>query len=161
MKKDFTVCFTGHRKADDKNIESKIYDTVLNLIKNKKASIFLFGSKGKFNDICHKAVTRLKSEYGDIKRVYVRAEYPDINESYKNYLLKDYEETYFPNIVRKAGKLSYIKRNIEMIKSSDVCVFYYNENYIPKNNKAESGTKFAFEYAQNLNKKIINIFPIL
>lgn len=39
---------------------------------------------------------RVKEEYPDIKRIYVRAEFPYINDDYKNYLLKSYEDTYYP-----------------------------------------------------------------
>ena len=57
---------------------------------------FLFGSKSRFDDLCYEAVTELKKKYVHIQRIYVRAEFPYIDESYKSYLLKGYEETYYP-----------------------------------------------------------------
>jgi len=62
----------------------------------------------------------------------VRAEYPYIDEDYKNYLLEHYEETYYPEKIVNAGKAAYVERNCEMINSSSVCVVYYDESYTPK-----------------------------
>ena len=94
--------------------------------------------------------TLLKTKYPYIKRVYVRAEYQYINEDYRKYLLENYEDTYYPKLVENAGKLSYIKRNYEMIDRSNFCMFYYNENP-----KIKSGTKIAFQYATKKHCKSI------
>ena len=60
-------------------------------------------------------------------------------KDYADYLLQFYEETYFPDNCKGAGKLSHIKRNQEMINKSDFCLFYYDENYLPpkKNGQKE------------------------
>ena len=89
-------------------------------------------------------------------------------DDYKNYLLESYEETYFPEKMRTAGKASYVERNQEMVNKSDFCVVYYDESYLPprrKNSKRdiadyqpESGTKMAYCYAVKKKKKIINVF---
>ena len=131
-------------------------------------SEFLFGSKSQFVDLCLKIVSEFKAKFPYIKRVYVRAEYENISESYEKYLLESYDETYFPEKIKNAGKSSYVKRNFEMIEKSDVCVFYYNPSFLPPIkckkgwgnliNQPKSGTKIAFEYATRKNKKIINLF---
>lgn len=111
-------------------------------------------------------VSDCKEKYPHIKRVYVRAEYADIDDSYKKYLLKNYEDTYFPEKVRNTGCAAYLKRNYEMINKSVVCVCYYDENYLPKRRKnakkdlfgyqPRSGTRLAYEYAVKKQIKIIN-----
>ena len=90
-----------------------------------------------------------------IKRIFVRAEYPYIDESYKEYLLERYEDTYFPKEVEAAGKASYVKRNCEMIENSRFCIVYYKEDYTPKGRK--SGTKIALVYAEKKKKSVIKL----
>ncbi len=107
-------------------------------------------------DLCYDIVTETKKKHPHIKRIFVRAEYPYIDESYKEYLLERYEDTYFPKSVLGAGKASYVKRNCEMIDNSRFCIVYYKEDYTPKSRK--SGTKIAFTYAEKKKKNIIR-FP--
>ena len=130
---------------------------------------FLFGSKSEFNDLSWQIVTELKKVHPYIKRVYVRSGYQHIDKSYEKYLLKYYEETYFPFKLEGAGRYSYVERNYEMINNSTYCVFYYNKNYIPplkqeyKQDKTpqrrrNSGTKIAYDYALKKKKCIINLY---
>lgn len=164
---DKICCFWGHRKiGDSPDLRSKIFGIVESLIVNENIDTFLFGSKSEFNSLCYELVTKIKEKYPNIKRVYVRAEYADITDSYEKYLLEGYEETYFPNNVRNAGRVSYVIRNQEMIKNSCVCVIYYDKNYVPKSREnshrnftdyqRKSGTKIAYEYATKEKVRIIN-----
>ena len=72
-----------------------------------------------------------------------------------------------------AGKASYVERNQDMINASDYCVFYYDPQYQPPRRKyskrdvseyqAKSGTKVAFEYANQRKRggrdlTIINLY---
>ena len=147
----FTCCFLGHRKIEHtKELEEKLLSVLEALIVNNGVNRFLFGSKSEFNSLCYETVTKLKSRYSDIKRIYVRAEYPWINENYKKYILGMYDETYYPDSILNSGKAVYIKRNYEMIDKSLFCVCYYDESYIPKVSGAQScksGTRIAYEYA--------------
>ncbi len=156
MDRKNTCCFFGHRKIviTEQLVENLRYE-IENLITKKNIKTFLFGSKSEFDDLCHKVVSELKDKYADIERIYVRAEYPHINEEYKNYLLQDYEYTYFPDKIIRAGKASYIERNYEMIKKSKYCIVYYDENYSPA--KTKSGTKIAYEYAKRKELYVINL----
>lgn len=159
-------CFLGHRhlkKTDE--LKHKLNNIIENLILNENVSIFLFGSKSRFDDLCHEIVTDFKSKYPHIKRIYVRAEFPYIDEDYKSFLLNFYEDTYYPENIINSGKAVYFERNCEMIDKSVFCVVYYDENYLPpkrKNSRKDftdyqpkSGTKIAYEYAKRTNKKII------
>jgi len=152
-----TCCFIGHREINvTDELKEKLRVVLECLIVDENIDTFLFGSKSQFDDLCYDIVTEIKKKYPHIKRIFVRAEYPYIDESYVAYLLKSYEDTYFPKSVLGAGKASYVKRNCEMIENSRFCIVYYKEDYTPKGRK--SGTKIAFDYAEKKKKTIIR-FP--
>ena len=96
----------------------------------------------------------MRVKYPHIKRIYVRAEYPYINDHYTSYLLKSYDETYFPEKIIGAGRAVYVERNYEMINQSKFCVFYYDASLCDP--KRKSGTKIALDYAVKNNKTVIN-----
>ncbi len=169
MEKDIKVCcFFGHRKIEEKeNLKIKLYEIIENLIVKNNTEVFLFGSKSEFNYLCREVVSKLKEKYPHIKRIYVRAEYPKISNEQEKYFLVNYEATYFPKNLINAGKGIYIKRNYEMIDSSDICIVYYKKDYLPPKRtdsksdfnyyQPNSGTAIAFNYATQKNKKIINL----
>lgn len=113
-------------------------------------------------------MSRVKEEYPNIKLVYVRSMYAELSGYYEKYLLESYEETFMPSCIENAGRASYVERNYEMIKLCDVCVFYYDEKYLPARRKQsrrdlfdyqpKSGTKIAYEFAEKNHKKIYNVF---
>lgn len=162
-------CFLGHRKIEitDKQIK-KLCNVLEKLIIEENIDTFLFGSNSQFDDLCYQIISELKRDYPYIKRIYVRAEFPYINDNYREYLLQNYEGTYYPNNIIKAGKAAYVERNCEMINKSKFCIMYFDENYAPpkrkKRNKdltdyqPKSGTKTAYDYALKEQKTIINIF---
>ena len=163
-----TCCFFGHRKINlTEDLKSKLRVTMEKLIVDENVDMFLFGSRSDFDDLCYEIVTEFKEKHPHIKRVYVRAEYPFIAESYRNYILESYEDTYYPERMENAGRASYVERNQEMINQSDVCVVYYDENYAPprrRNSRRDladyqpkSGTKIAYDYAVRKGKTIINV----
>ena len=160
--------FIGHRKIQNSELlTEQIKQTVLNLIDEKQVDTFLFGSRSDFNDLCLEVVTEIQKKRPNIKRVYVRAEYPYINKDYEDYLLGSYDATYIPENVIEAGKAAYVERNFHMIDKADLCIFYYNENYKPPlkpatrgritRDQPKSGTKVAYEYAIRQQKEIINL----
>ena len=152
-----SCCFIGHREINvTDELKEKLRVVIEHLITDESIDTFLFGSKSHFDDLCYDIVTEIKKKYPHIKRIFVRAEYPYIDESYKAYLLESYEDTYFPKSVLGAGKASYVKRNCEMIENSRFCIVYYKEDYTPKGRK--SGTKIALAYAEKKKKTIIR-FP--
>lgn len=149
-----TVCFFGHRDIKEtEELKFQLCETIEKLIIEMKVDTFLFGSKSRFNDLCYRLVTEYKEKHPHIKRVYVRAEYPYIDDNYTKYLLESYEQTYYPEKIIGAGKAVYIKRNFEMIDKSEFCVVYYDENYSPATRK--SGTKIALEYAIKKRKRVV------
>ncbi len=149
-----TCCFVGHRTIKvTEELKLSLYETIEKLIAENSVDTFLFGSKSRFNDQCLETVTKLKEKYPQIKRIYVRAEYPNISEDYKNYLLENYEVTYYPEKIKNSGKAAYVERNYEMIDNSRYCIFYYDEGSAPTARK--SGTKIALDYAVKKGKQMI------
>ena len=152
--------FFGHRDTPQtEELKDKVRETVERLIVEEGVDTFLFGSRSRFDELCHIVVTELKEKHPNIKRVLVRSQYPYVNKLYKDYLLEFYDDTVIPNRVEKAGKASYVERNQEMINASDFCVFYYNPSYLPPKRKyskrdisdyqPKSGTALAFNYANS------------
>lgn len=150
-----TCCFFGHRTIDEtEQLKSNLIEIIEKLIVEENIDTFLFGSKSRFNSLCLELVTETKEKYPHIKRIYVRAEYPDISDNYKNYLLQSYEETYYPKQIINSGKAVYIERNCEMIDNSRFCIVYYDE---PITTSRKSGTKIALDYAIKQEKHIITL----
>ena len=163
------ACFIGHRTIESKEeVIFLLKETVEMLIK-KGVTTFLFGSKSEFNNLSWEVVSELRQKHPFVKRVFVRSNHQQIDSEYEKYLLQFYEQTIFPPKLEKAGKSSYVERNYIMIDSCLYCVFYYNENYIPKTNKEckqkmllsvklKSGTKIAYKYALKKKNEIINLY---
>ncbi|MBR6796435.1 MAG: DUF1273 family protein [Clostridia bacterium] len=154
---NYTCCFFGHRTINETDeLRTKLTDTIEKLITDEKVDTFLFGSKSEFDRLCLKLVTKLKEKYPHVKRIYVRAEFPYINDDYMAYLLKSYDDTYYPEKLIGSGKAAYVERNYEMIRASKYCiVYYYDEFKFPTANK--SGTKIALDYAVKKNREVILI----
>lgn len=166
--KEHICCFFGHRKIEvTDELVIRLNDIVEDLIVEKKFDTFLFGSKSQFDKLCLEVVTEMKKKKTHIRRIYVRAEFPYIDEDYTAYLLKMYDNTYYPERMINAGKAAYVERNYEMINNSNYCVIYYDKNYMPprrKNSRRDlfdyqpsSGTKLAYDYAVKKKLKIVNV----
>ena len=163
------VTFIGHRKiAANYSLYSKVRDLIFWLVDYKNANTFLFGSKSHFNDLCLQVATEVKKIRPNVKLIYVRAEYPHINEDYKKYLLNFYDDTFLPDKILNAGRAAYIERNCYMIDRADTCIFYFDKTYYPScvqisnnhfgySNTKVSGTKLAYDYALSKKKTIINV----
>ena len=163
-----TCCFFGHRRIK-KTIETeqKLQEIIEKLITENGVDTFLFGSKSEFDKLCYLVVSKLRTKYSHIKRIYVRAEFPYVDNDYRAYLLEFYEDTYYPKSLINSGRAVYVERNYKMIDNSYYCVVYYDKNHIPtvrKRNKKDlvgyqpnSGTRLAYDYAKKKNVKIINI----
>ena len=148
-----TCCFIGHRTINEtEELKNELTELTERLIAEKGVDTFLFGSKSRFDGLCLETVTVLKEKYPHVRRIYVRAEFPEISEDYEAYLLAFYEDTYYPEKLTGAGKAAYVRRNREMVDGSKYCVFYYDESCVPTARK--SGTKLALDYAAKQGKEI-------
>ena len=177
-----TCSFFGHRKIQITNeLKMKLYNLVEDLIVKQNVSVFLFGSRSNFDELCHLVVSELKEKYPNIKRIaytcknetcILESERKKIEKAYfyikkQPVRLLGYEEEFEHNTKYTAGKASYIKRNQAMINASDFCVFYYDKNYKPEKIKLSknsvlyvqpnSGTAISYTYAKKKKKTIINL----
>lgn len=161
-------CFIGHRTISQKEVVKEKLNAVIERLINDNVTEFYFGSRSDFNGIALEVALQYKKQHPNIRLVYVRSEYPYTNEWYVNYLLETFDDTYMPSRVENAGKAKYSLRNQHMILQSDICVFYYDQNYKPPVRKTtkstityyqpKSGTKLSYEYAVKNKKEIINLF---
>lgn len=182
MNTSLTCCFVGHRNTVlTESEETKLKQMIKDLIIHYNVSTFLFGSCSTYDSICHSIVTDLKKEFYYIKRVAytcksetctLESERERLEKVYSTFFKKEIklmgveEEKMHKNIFT-AGKASYVERNQEMIDDSDICVFYYDENYKPDVRRIakksigfyqpKSGTRLAYFYAIQKKKKIINL----
>ena len=163
-----SVCFIGHRKINDTpELRERLQSILQELIKNGTTN-FIFGDHSAFDSLCYELVTELKEKYPAIKRINFRKDYEDTDDYTMQFLISGYEESICPKGVGNAGRASYVERNQAMIRESDVCIFYYDENYLPSRRRnsrrdlfdyqPKSGTALAFQYAKSKKKTIINCF---
>ena len=168
MKTERTCCFIGHRKINDTlELRERLQSFLLDLVENGTTN-FIFGDHSAFDSLCYEMVTELKEKYPEIKRINFRKDYEDTDDYTMQFLITGYEESICPKGVGSAGKASYVERNQAMIRESDVCIFYYDENYLPSRRRnsrhdicdyqPKSGTALAFQYAKSKKKTIINCF---
>lgn len=180
-----TVCFIGHRNVELNDEQyDKLKEILESLIVNENAQVFLFGSRSNFDYYCHNAITELKKKYQFIQRkCYTCRHETCILESEREYYDKVYshlkkrevhllgvEEEVEHKTKWTSGRASYVERNRAMIDDSDICVFYYDETYLPMERKyskrcqttyqPKSGTALAYSYAKSKKKKIINLFTL-
>ena len=149
-------CFLGHRKiTQSQELKEKLQSIIEKLIMDQGVDTFLFGSHSEFDDLCLAVVTEIKIRHPHINRIFVRTQYPELDDYNKALFTKGYDDTYFPEKIKNAGKYVYVERNYDMIDKSWFCIFYYNEN-VAKQRK--SGTKIAYDYAIKRKKEIINVY---
>ncbi len=163
-----TCCFIGHRKiSDTPELRVRLQGILQELINNGTTK-FIFGDRSAFNSLCYELVTELKEKHPEIKRINFRTDYEDTDDYTMQFLIKGYEESICPKGVGGAGRASYVERNRAMIRESDICIFYYDENYRPARRRTsrhdicdyqpKSGTAIAYTYAESQKKTVINCF---
>lgn len=141
----------------------RLQSILIFLIENGAVN-FIFGDHSSFDDLCYDIVTKLKESYS-INRIHFRKDYKDADAYTMQYLTSGYEESI---CFESFGRSGYITRNRAMISESEICVFYYDENYLPsigrkkrrdiRDRLPKSGTALAYRFAKSKNKIIINCF---
>ena len=154
----YTTTIIGHRDVDDTpELRGAIRIVLENILKSHHAVDILFGSGSGFDRVCLSVAVELVETYPETRRVYVRAEY-------REYLLQSYDDTFFPEELRSAGRARYVERNRIMIDMSDSCVFYYRgESTVADRagRKRKSDTALAWDYAVKRKKDIYNVSEIM
>ena len=123
------VCFIGHRRVEvTEELCSALRAVLLELIR-EGATDFLFGDHSQFNDLCYDAVTALRGDFPQLRRIKYRTDNPKLSDYAKQIFLDGYEDNICPAGIAAAGRAAYVERNQAMIHESDVCVFYYEPSY--------------------------------
>ena len=162
-----SCCIIGHRKINERIC---VIEKLKDLIEKKNISIFKFGFYGEFNDLCYNKLLGLKERYPQIQLIlyslnneiaFTFEEAEDYLSKYKrrnkSFPYKCFDDiVYLRDIDETKFKYACVLRNKKLIDESDFCLFYHRQNYSLSNNR-RSGTKIAFDYAQEMKKNIILI----
>ena len=147
------VCsFFGHSDIEINNsLIIKLTLEIEKLILNN-FNIFYFGGFGDFDELCYQIVSSLKEKYTHIKRVHCLSNPQHIRPNKRprwlndrkcdEYIYLDLEFDYY------YSRIYY--RNCEMIKKSDIIIFYVE-------NRENSGAYKALQYAKKKKKPFVNI----
>ena len=153
--------FFGHRDTPQTNeLKAKVRETVERLIVEEGVDTFLFGSRSKFDELCHMVVTELREKYPHIQRIAYLCKHETaclagVGMSLKHQIkeltgrdvyVAEYEDVKKSDRVNSAGRASYVQRNQWMINNSVCAIFYINNGKRQLDKK--SGTYFAYEYAK-------------
>ena len=164
-----TCSFFGHRDTPQtEELKEKVSEMVERLIVEEGVATFLFGSRSKFDELCHIVVTELKEKYPHIQRVAYLCKHEtaclagagtSLKQKIKDLTSRDvnvgeYEEIEKSDRVNSAGRASYVERNQLMIDASDIVVVHLNKG---KRGGKPSGTILAYDYAVNKDRKTIII----
>lgn len=154
-----TGCLIGHRSIErTPEMLRTLSEVMQTLIVRDQIKTFLLRSGSRFSEICLDVLYEEKRRHPEIRRICVRADYPEINEAYRAQLLERYDEALFAPPAAGAWERRYIARNEWMIDQSEVCVFYcpdYRE--MPVNGLFPSESARAYHDALQKGKRVINL----
>ena len=159
--------FFGHRDTEQtEELKQKVRETVERLIVEEGVEAFLFGSRSKFDELCHIVVTELKEKYPYIRRIAYLCKHEtgclvgtgmELKRKIKEITGRDayvpeYEEIKKSDRVNSAGRACYIERNQLMIDESLFIIFHF----MRESKSRQNGTMKASQYAQKA-KKVVEI----
>lgn len=147
-----TCSVFGHSKIEiTKELEDKLIATFEDLIK-QGCKYFYFGGFGEFDDLCHKVISKLKTTYPHIQRIFCLSDprHQRISKRLKWLKDDDYEEFIYLDLDFDWWYQRIYYRNLAMIDRSDIVVFYVEQ-------RENSGAYKAYKYAKQKKKTIINI----
>ena len=159
--------FFGHRDTEQtEELKQKVREIVERLIVEEGVDTFLFGSRSKFDELCHMVVTELKEKYPHIQRIAYLCKHESgclvgagarLKQQIKQTTGRDvyvpeYEDIKKSDRVNSAGRASYVERNYWMIDESKFIIFHLDltfHQYIQN-----SGAIIAYQYARKGAKLI-------
>ena len=159
--------FFGHRDTPQTDeLKQIVRETVERLIVEEGVYTFLFGSRSKFDELCHIVVTELKEKYPHIQRIAYLCKHESgclagkgkdeqrrIKElTGREVYVRKFEEIKKSDRVNSAGRACYLERNYWMIDES--CYVVYFLRNIPK----KFGTQSAYLYAKKEGKTLVGLF---
>ena len=152
--------FFGHRDTPQTDeLKQKVRETVERLIVEEGVDAFLFGSRSKFDELCHIVVTELKEKYPHIQRIAYLCKHESeclVGEGAKmkqqikqltgrDVYVSEYEDIRKSDRVNSAGRASYVVRNYWMVENSDYVIIYIKKKY--SLSRSISGTWVVYQYA--------------
>ena len=150
--------FFGHRDTPQtEELKQQVRETVERLIVKEGVDTFLFGSRSKFDELCHIVVTELKEIYPFIRRIAYLCKHENgclvgagtsLKRKIKDLTGRDeyvaeYEEIKKSDRVNAAGRACYVERNQWMINESNYACFWVN--------KKTGGANLAYQYAKQIS----------
>lgn len=152
--KNYTCCFTGHRKITSNIflLKYKLKKAIVSLIEK---GVIYFGSGGAigFDTLAALTVLELKKKYPQIKLIMIL---PCKNQELK-WSEKDKKQYY--NLLELCDKKTYVseyyhrgcmhKRNRYLVDNSRYCIAYLNQN--------TGGTYYTVNYAIDNHVQVINL----
>ena len=174
--------FFGHRNTPQtEDLKEKVREIVERLIVEEGVDTFLFGSRSKFDELCHMVVTELKEKYSHIRRIAYLCKHEsgclvgagiELKQKIKSLTGRDvyiaeYEEIKKSDRVNLAGCASYVERNQEIVDASQYCIFFFDPHYsvtackgLNQTCLCKSGVRFIYDYAKKnrrCSSEIINL----
>lgn len=160
--------FFGHRDTEQtEELKQKVRETVERLIVEEGVDAFLFGSRSKFDELCHMVVTELKEKYPHIQRIAYLCKHESgclagegkkeqcrIKElTGRDVYVRAFEDIKKSDRVNSAGRAAYVERNYLMIDDSEFVIFKLLKNC--ENQK--KGTYLALRYLERKKKMALFI----
>ncbi|MBE6531064.1 MAG: hypothetical protein E7679_03090 [Ruminococcaceae bacterium] len=144
----YRVSFFGHRTLYSiRDLEDKVEDITLTLVRNRQFVEFYVGRNGDFDIVVASAIKRVQHRVGkEICPIILTLPYvvKDIE-----YYQKFYDDVIVPVEGKHHFKAAIAKRNEWMIDNSDLVITYVQN---------ESGGAYkAMKYAQSKGVKVLNI----
>ena len=160
------VCsFFGHRDTEQtEELKQKVREIVERLIMEEGVDTFLFGSRSKFDELCHMVVTELKEKYPHIQRIAYLCKHESgclvgagmslkhkIKElTGRDVYVPEYEDIKKSDRVNSAGRASYVERNQWMVDESNIVIIQFDATV-----NRTSGTKRIYDYAIHMKNLMI------
>ncbi len=138
-------CFFGHRDTPI-SIESKLEQTIIDLIENKSVDTFYVGNQGGFDFMVRKTLKKLKAKYPHINYSVVLAYMPVKKNEYE-----DYSDTIYPDGLENVPrKFAIDRRNKWLVDNSDYVIAYISRSF--------GGAAKFYDLAMKHKKEVINLF---
>lgn len=138
------ICaFCGHRMVADYDLEERVLFVLSKMIRYESYTSFYSGGMGEFDNICERAVRKLKKEYPYIKLYRVIYKYKkgleDVRSIVDDIIIPDLGDVYY----KKAISL----RNQWMAEVADAVLCYIRKEY--------GGAYIMMKYAKKVNAEIV------
>ncbi|WP_317854314.1 SLOG family protein [Chakrabartyella piscis] len=158
MKKEKTICFTGHRKLPKgivlEQLQNDLYECIKEVIQ-KGFDCFVFGGAIGWDLLCAELILQLKKEYKNIRLIGVipfwgqEKEWSEEEQVQYYRILSNCDEVIV--LHEQWEKNSYKKRNQCMTDYSSMVIAYWNGN-------RRSGTGQTVRMGEQKNCSIMNLY---